>query len=440
MDRPSVRAGWTGGHPSARVRRATPSHRWISLPYRTMNGMVEVGGAAGGRRARAPAAAAGLDVHQQRRPVRDHPAAGPDRPGAARVARLRRRRGQPFFLAYGLMHRLGHRFQPGRPGAVMRITLVGAAVTAPAVVAPNLLLLGITRVVPACFAGISHHAGLRRDVWPAATRQRPISDILTASATGIALATVVSGLVADLVGLRASGSPPRSRPRSPWRCAGCPSPTAHPSSATRCVGTRRAALALGPAGPGDRVDRGRRGPRRAHLPRPGGAGARPVRGRRRPVAAASGGPWPARGSSRRSSRGCREPDGPSAGCASSSVGGARGRGVGRDGGHGRVHGRRVLAFLHTTLQPGRPRWCPPSGDRGALFATALFLGSAIGTAAVAPSAEAGTYTRFRLGRGRRRPGRSHRVVGPPPLGRHPLTRGRPEIPGGRHGAARPLHT
>ncbi|HSK36350.1 MAG TPA: MFS transporter, partial [Actinomycetota bacterium] len=83
--------------------------------------------------------------------------------------------------------------------------LVGAAVAgACSVVAPNLLVLGITRVVAgACFAGIIPttlvYVG---DVWPAATRQRPISDILTASATGIALATVGSGQVADLVGWR----------------------------------------------------------------------------------------------------------------------------------------------------------------------------------------------------------------------------------------------
>jgi predicted MFS family arabinose efflux permease len=111
-----------------------------------------------------------------------------------------------YFLAYGLMQPVWG-VVSDRVGRVrvMRVTLVGAAVAgACSVVAPNLLVLGITRVVAgACFAGIIPttlvYVG---DVWPAATRQRPISDILTASATGIALATVGSGLVADLVGWR----------------------------------------------------------------------------------------------------------------------------------------------------------------------------------------------------------------------------------------------
>jgi MFS family permease len=73
------------------------------------------------------------------------------------------------------------------------------------VVAPNLLVLGITRVVTgACFAGVIPTALVYvGDVWPAATRQRPVSEVLTASATGIAIATVGAGVVADLVGWRA---------------------------------------------------------------------------------------------------------------------------------------------------------------------------------------------------------------------------------------------
>ena len=50
------------------------------------------------------------------------------------------------------------------------------------------------------------------------------------------------------------------------------------------------------------------------------------------------------------------------------------------------------AFLHTTLQTWATEMIP--GERAtavALFATSLFLGSAIGTAAAAPSAEAGAY-------------------------------------------------
>jgi predicted MFS family arabinose efflux permease len=88
---------------------------------------------------------------------------------------------------------------------VMRISLLGAAVAgACSVVAPNLVVLGITRVVTgACFAGVIPTALVYvGDVWPAATRQRPVSEVLTASATGIALATVGAGVLADLVGWR----------------------------------------------------------------------------------------------------------------------------------------------------------------------------------------------------------------------------------------------
>ena len=78
-----------------------------------------------------------------------------------------------YFLAYGLMQPVWG-IVSDRIGRVrvMRITLVGAAVAgACSVVAPNLLLLGITRVVAgACFAGIIPttlvYVG---DVWPAAT-------------------------------------------------------------------------------------------------------------------------------------------------------------------------------------------------------------------------------------------------------------------------------
>jgi predicted MFS family arabinose efflux permease len=50
------------------------------------------------------------------------------------------------------------------------------------------------------------------------------------------------------------------------------------------------------------------------------------------------------------------------------------------------------AFLHTTLQTWATEMVP--GERAtsvALFATSLFLGSAIGTAVAAPAAEAGAY-------------------------------------------------
>lgn len=111
-----------------------------------------------------------------------------------------------YFLAYGLTQPVWG-LVSDRVGRVriMRLTLVGAALAGIcSVFAPTLLVLGITRVVTgACFAGVIPTALVYvGDVWPAATRQRPVSDILTASATGIALATVGAGLLADLVGWR----------------------------------------------------------------------------------------------------------------------------------------------------------------------------------------------------------------------------------------------
>jgi predicted MFS family arabinose efflux permease len=111
-----------------------------------------------------------------------------------------------YYLAYGLAQPVWGMVSDriGRV-RVMRISLLGAAVAgACSVVAPNLVALGLTRVVTgACFAGVIPTALVYvGDVWPAATRQRPVSDVLTASATGIALATVGAGVVADLVGWR----------------------------------------------------------------------------------------------------------------------------------------------------------------------------------------------------------------------------------------------
>ncbi|MBA3906037.1 MAG: MFS transporter [Pseudonocardiales bacterium] len=111
-----------------------------------------------------------------------------------------------YFLAYGLMQ-LVWGIVSDRVGRVrvMRISLCGAAVAgACSVVAPNLVVLGVARVITgACFAGVIPTALVYvGDVWPAATRQRPVSEVLTASATGIALATVGAGVLADLVGWR----------------------------------------------------------------------------------------------------------------------------------------------------------------------------------------------------------------------------------------------
>ncbi len=111
-----------------------------------------------------------------------------------------------YFLAYGLMQPVWGMVSDriGRV-RVMRLALLGAAVAgAASAVAPTLLVLGVARVVAgACFAAVVPSALVYvGDVWPAPTRQRPLSEILSASALGIALATVGAGLLADLVGWR----------------------------------------------------------------------------------------------------------------------------------------------------------------------------------------------------------------------------------------------
>lgn len=111
-----------------------------------------------------------------------------------------------YFLAYGLMQPVWGMVSDriGRV-RVMRLALLGAALAGLAsAVAPTILVLGVARVVGgACFAAVVPSTLVYvGDVWPAATRQRPMSDILTSSALGIALATVGAGVLADLVGWR----------------------------------------------------------------------------------------------------------------------------------------------------------------------------------------------------------------------------------------------
>lgn len=112
-----------------------------------------------------------------------------------------------YFLAYGLMQPVWG-IVSDRIGRVrvMRVALLGAALAgAVSVVAPTILVLGISRVLAGAFfaAIVPSTLVYVGDMWPAATRQRPVSEILTASALGIALATVGAGVVADLVGWRA---------------------------------------------------------------------------------------------------------------------------------------------------------------------------------------------------------------------------------------------
>jgi predicted MFS family arabinose efflux permease len=111
-----------------------------------------------------------------------------------------------YYLAYGLMQPVWG-LVSDRIGRVrvMRIALLGAALAGFAsAVAPNLLVLGISRTVAAgCVAALVPatlvYVG---DMWPPQVRQRPLAEVLTASSLGTALATAGAGVAAQLVGWR----------------------------------------------------------------------------------------------------------------------------------------------------------------------------------------------------------------------------------------------
>jgi predicted MFS family arabinose efflux permease len=112
-----------------------------------------------------------------------------------------------YFLAYGLMQPVWG-LVSDRIGRVrvMRLALLGATLAGVgSVLSPNLAALGITRAVAGgCFAALIPSTLVYvGDAWPIAVRQRPLSDVLAASSLGIALATAGAGLLADLIGWRA---------------------------------------------------------------------------------------------------------------------------------------------------------------------------------------------------------------------------------------------
>ncbi len=112
-----------------------------------------------------------------------------------------------YFLAYGLMQPVWGMISDriGRV-RVMRLALLGATLAGVgSALAPNLLTLGITRVLAGgCFAALIPSTLVYvGDMWPAAVRQRPLSDVLAASSLGVAAATAGAGLLADLTGWRA---------------------------------------------------------------------------------------------------------------------------------------------------------------------------------------------------------------------------------------------
>jgi predicted MFS family arabinose efflux permease len=111
-----------------------------------------------------------------------------------------------YFLAYGLMQPVWGMVSDriGRV-RVMRVSLLGAALAGVAsALAPNLLVLGVARTVAAaCFAALIPatlvYVG---DMWPPRLRQRPLADVLSASSLGTAVATAGAGLLAELISWR----------------------------------------------------------------------------------------------------------------------------------------------------------------------------------------------------------------------------------------------
>ncbi|MHA6780643.1 MFS transporter [Pseudonocardia saturnea] len=107
-----------------------------------------------------------------------------------------------YYLAYGLMQPVWGTLSE-RIGRVRTMRL-GLAVGVPAgiasAVAPDLITLTLTRgVVGGCFSAVIPAALVYvGDSWPAHVRQRPLSDVLAATALGTAGGTVGAGLIADV--------------------------------------------------------------------------------------------------------------------------------------------------------------------------------------------------------------------------------------------------
>ncbi|ASN25407.1 MFS transporter [Streptomyces pluripotens] len=110
------------------------------------------------------------------------------------------------FLAYGLMQPVWGLASDRRGRVrVMRISLTGAAVAALcSVLAPGASVLIAARVAAgACFAAsIAASITYVGDTVPAAVRQRPLSELMTAFALGTAVATVVAGMLAHHISWR----------------------------------------------------------------------------------------------------------------------------------------------------------------------------------------------------------------------------------------------
>lgn len=112
-----------------------------------------------------------------------------------------------YYLAYGLMQPLWGALADSRGRVIaLRWGLAGGVVAGLAsAAAPNLTVLAVTRIVAGgCFSGVIPcvlvYVG---DSWPAHVRQRPLSDVLAATAIGTTAGTLGSGLVAQVASWRA---------------------------------------------------------------------------------------------------------------------------------------------------------------------------------------------------------------------------------------------
>lgn len=113
-----------------------------------------------------------------------------------------------YYLAYGLMQPVWG-ILSDRIGRVrtMRIGLLGAATAGiVSAAAPDLITLAVTRgVTGGCFSAVIPAALVYvGDSWPAEIRQRPLSDVLAATAVGTAGGTLGAALIADLASWRAA--------------------------------------------------------------------------------------------------------------------------------------------------------------------------------------------------------------------------------------------
>lgn len=149
-----------------------------------------------------------------------------------------------YYLAYGLMQ-LGWGIVSDRIGRVraMRFALLGATLAGiGSALAPDIATLGVTRAIAGgCFAAIIPSTLVYvGDVWPAGVRQRQLSDVLAASTLGITAATVGAGVLAAVLGWRAVPALTALAAAALWfALAKLPEPEREPAANTPLRSVRR---------------------------------------------------------------------------------------------------------------------------------------------------------------------------------------------------------